>query len=215
MVAILVHNHLQGIQLDDLHYLCLNTRLVMSIFHKFLYDSASVTMQANKQKFLLSHLINELSLGLAAHLDVLLHHIIAKFIVDEHMDLLVKILKDLILDVLVACLQGSLDIPGAVLIAAPLGDIDQVIEDVLMRGIYRKVGYGRGVDALEAVVLRILLLRLQTQPAWGWCYLRVLLSWISNSVTSQVFYFCYSLEEEPNWCTSHVFWPSSKKSSSI
>ncbi len=84
-----------------------------------------------------------------------------------------------------------------------------------MRGIYRKVGYGRGVDALEAVVLRVLFFGLQTQPGWGRGYLRVLLSWISNSVTSQVFYFCSSLEEELNRCSSQVFWPSSKKSSSI
>lgn len=215
MVAVLVHDHLQGIHLNDLHDLRLDARLVVGILHDLLYNPASVAMQADKQKFLLGYLVDKLLLGLAAHFEVLLHHVIAELIVDEDLDLLVEMLEYLVLEVLVAGLEGGLDVARAVLVAAPLGDVEQVIEDVLVGGIYRKVGYGGRVDALEAVVVRVLLLRLQTQPAWGQSYLRVLLSWISNSVTSQVFYFCYSREEEANWCSSQVFWPSSKKSSSI
>lgn len=44
VIAILVHNYLQGIHLNDLDDFCLNTRLVMGIFYDFLYDPASVTM---------------------------------------------------------------------------------------------------------------------------------------------------------------------------
>jgi hypothetical protein len=102
MVAVLIHDDLKGIDFNDLHYLGLDDGLVVGILYDLLDDPASIAMQTNEQEFLLGNLVNKLALGLAADLNVLLHHIIPEFVIDEDVDMLVKILEDLILEVLVA-----------------------------------------------------------------------------------------------------------------
>lgn len=86
MIAILIHDNLKDVLINDLHDLQLNVFLIRSKLHYFLYDPASITMQTYKQKFLLSQLVDILLLPLTSHFQVLLHHIIAKLIIDELTD---------------------------------------------------------------------------------------------------------------------------------
>lgn len=110
MIAVLIHDDLKSIDFNDLPDLCLNGRFVVRILNDLLDDPAPITMQANEQEFFLGNFVDKVTLGLAANLDVLLHHVIAKLVVDEGVNMLVKILKDLVLDVLVASLEGSLNV---------------------------------------------------------------------------------------------------------
>lgn len=163
MISILIHNDLKYVLIDDLHNLQLNVLLACSILHYFLYDPTSITMQTYKQKFLLSLLVNILLLPVTTHLEVLLHHIIPKLIIDELTDVQVKILKDLILEEIVGCFKCGLNVSGAVLIPAPFRDVVEVIEDFFLRRIYRKIAYWWHIDVLVALVAEVLLLVLQTQ----------------------------------------------------
>lgn len=52
-----------------------------------------------------------------------MHDVVSELVVDESVDMWVKILKDLIFEVLVAALQSCLDVARAVLILAPLCDV--------------------------------------------------------------------------------------------
>lgn len=87
MVAILIHDDLEDILIDDLHDLQLNVLPLRCKLHDLLYDPATITMQTYKQKFLLGELIDILLLPVGANLQVLLHHIIPKLIVDELIDM--------------------------------------------------------------------------------------------------------------------------------
>lgn len=97
MISILVHNDLHCIYLYNLDNLSLNLCLTICIFHNFLDDSTSIAMQTNKQKLLFGDIVNVLLLLFAPYFNVLLDDVIAKLIVYQGIDVLVKILKDLIL----------------------------------------------------------------------------------------------------------------------
>ena len=164
MVAVLIHDDLKNVLINDLHDLQLDVLPFRRKLHNLLYDPAPITMQTDEQKFLLGQLIDILLLPVRAHLQVLLHDIIAKLIVDELIDVQVKILEDLILEEIVGRFESGLDISGAVLIPAPFGDVVQVIEDFFLCRIYRKIAYWWHIDVLVALVAEVLLLVLQTQP---------------------------------------------------
>jgi hypothetical protein len=98
-------------------------------------------MKADKQKLLLSHFVNVVLLDVGAYLYELLDDIVAEFIVDEVVYLGVKILEYLIFEELVGCLKGNLYVPRTVLIPAPLGHELNVVDNLFLRRIYRKVAY--------------------------------------------------------------------------
>lgn len=97
MIAILIHDDLHGINFYNFDNFCLNFEIRMSIFNYFLNDPASIAMQANKQKLFLGKFINAFFMPLATNFNVLLNNIVAKLIIDEDIDMLIKILKNLIL----------------------------------------------------------------------------------------------------------------------
>lgn len=68
MIAILVHDDLKDILIDDLHNLQLNVLPLRCKLHDLLYDPASITMQTYEQKFLLGQLINILLLPIRPNL---------------------------------------------------------------------------------------------------------------------------------------------------
>ena len=133
-------------------------------------------MQAYEEELFLGHLVYVIFLEVGAHLYVLLDDVVAELVIDEVVDVGVKILEYLIFEELVGGLESDLYVPGAVLVPAPLGHKLHVIEYFLFSRIYRKVVYGGHINILEALVPRVLLLVLQTQPNSQLSYFLVLLT---------------------------------------
>ena len=71
--------------------------------NNLLYDPASITMQTYKQEFFLSDLIYDLYLFFTTKIYEFLDDIVAKFIIDELVEMRGDRLKYLILEILVGC----------------------------------------------------------------------------------------------------------------
>jgi hypothetical protein len=68
MVAVLVHDDLQGIDFYNFGDFILHFMIFVRIFHDFLNDPASVAVQTHKKKLFLCHFVDELLLPFAPHL---------------------------------------------------------------------------------------------------------------------------------------------------
>lgn len=89
-------------------------------------------MQANEYKLFFSCCVDALLLGFTPNLQKLLHHIIPKFIIDQLRNPVQKTLKYFLLEPSLALLEGVLQIPGAILILAPLNHIGKIRQYLLM-----------------------------------------------------------------------------------
>lgn len=101
MITVLIHYDLKNVWLYYFHYLKLHLFLIGSVLDYLLYDSAPIAMETNKQEFSFGHFINKVFVLFCANLNELLDHIVSKLIVDEVIDLGVKILEYLIFEELV------------------------------------------------------------------------------------------------------------------
>jgi len=96
VVTVLVHDNLQCIDFYDFGDFILYFMIFICKFKDFLNDPASIAMQTDKKKLFFGYLVNNLFLSLGAHLKVFLDDVITEFIVDEGMEMGIKILKDLV-----------------------------------------------------------------------------------------------------------------------
>ena len=100
-------------------------------FDDLLDYSAAVAMQANKYELFFGSRIDTLLLYFRANLEKLLHDIIAKFIIDQLGNPMHKRLEYFIPDSGIALIQGIMQIPGSILILAPLSHKWKIGDDLL------------------------------------------------------------------------------------
>jgi hypothetical protein len=117
--------------------------------------------------------IDRLLLLLRTDLDVLLDDVVAEFVVDQPGQVERQVLEYLTPQEIIPVLQGSLDVAGTVLVPTEFAHVVEVAQDLLLRRIYRKVISHWNIRVFVTLVIRVLLLVLQTQPNSPHSYFRV------------------------------------------
>jgi hypothetical protein len=173
MVTVLINNNLKEMRLEFPHNLPLYFLLISGILHQFLNNPAAVTMQTDKKQLPPDQVIDRLLLLLRTDLDVLLDDVVTKFVVDQPGQVERQVLEYLAPQEIVPVLQGSLDVAGTVLVPAEFAHVVEVVQDLLLRRIYRKVISHWNIRVFVTLVIRVLLLVLQTQPNSPHSYFRV------------------------------------------